>query len=139
RAARATARGGRGGGAPAPCSRTTPPDLTHGRFMNGPPDEFLHNVIMHGGPAEGLSPGMPPFAAYLGEDQARQVVHYVRSIASPPFRAETAKPLVSPPHAPRQPILFNHVIHAGSFQIACQYCHPYARRSEDAGRPSVGV
>jgi len=105
--------------------------------MNGLPDEFLHNVIMHGGPAEGLSPGMPPFAAYLGEDQAPQVIHYVRSIAAPPFRAETAKPLVRLPHAPRQPILFNHVIHAGSYQIPCQYCHADARRSEYAGLPSV--
>jgi len=129
--------GGRGDGASAASFATKPADLTDGRLMNGLPDEVLHNVIMRGGPAEGLSPGMPPFAAYLGEDQARQVIHYVRSIAAPPFRAETAKPLVSPPHAPRQPILFNHVIHAGSFQIACQHCHADARRSEYAGLPSV--
>jgi len=128
---------GRGDGASAASFATKPADLTDGRLMNGLPDEFLQNVIMHGGPAEGLSPGMPPFAAYLGEDQAPQVIHYVRSIAAPPFRAETAKPLVRLPHAPRQPILFNHVIHAGSYQIPCQYCHADARRSEYAGLPSV--
>jgi mono/diheme cytochrome c family protein len=128
---------GRGDGASAASFATKPADLTDGRLMNGLPDEFLHNVIMHGGRAEGLSPGMPPFAAYLGEDQAPQVIHYVRSIAAPPFRAETAKPLVRLPHAPRQPILFNHVIHAGSYQIPCQYCHADARRSEYAGLPSV--
>jgi DNA-directed RNA polymerase subunit RPC12/RpoP len=36
-----------------------------------------------------------------------------------------------------QPIFFSHVIHAGSYQIACQYCHAGARRSSAAGVPSV--
>ena len=128
---------GRGDGASAASFATKPADLTDGRLMNGLPDEFLFNVIMHGGPAEGLAPTMPPLSAYLSDGQTRQVIEYLRSIASPPFRAELAKPLVSPPHAPRQPILFSHVIHAGSFQIACQYCHADARRSEYAGIPSV--
>jgi hypothetical protein len=39
--------------------------------------------------------------------------------------------------APRQPILFSHKIHAGDFQIDCQYCHADARRSAYAGLPSV--
>jgi mono/diheme cytochrome c family protein len=129
--------GGRGDGASAAAFATKPADLTDGRLMNGLPDEFLFNVIMHGGPAEGLSPGMPPMSAYVGDDQVRQVIQYVRSLATPPFRAEMMKPLVSLPRAPRQPILFSHVIHAGSFQIACQYCHADARRSEYAGLPSV--
>jgi len=129
--------GGRGDGASAAAFATKPADLTDGRLMNGLPDEFLFNVIMHGGPAEGLSPGMPPLSAYLGDDQAHQVIQYVRSVAVPPFRPETAKPLVSLPQAPRQPILFSHVVHAGSFQIPCQYCHADARRSEYAGLPSV--
>jgi len=128
---------GRGDGASTASFATKPADLTDGRLMNGLPDEFLFNVIMHGGPAEGLAPTMPPLSAYLSDGQTRQVIEYLRSIASPPFRAELAKPLVSPPHAPRQPILFSHVIHAGSFQVACQYCHADARRSEYAGIPSV--
>ena len=41
------------------------------------------------------------------------------------------------PGAPRQPIFFSHLIHAGSFQIDCQFCHADARRSEYAGLPSV--
>jgi len=128
---------GRGDGASAASFASKPADLTDGRLMNALPSEFLHNIIMHGGPAEGLSPGMPPMSAFLGDDQARQVIAYVRSIATPPFRPEMAKPLVSHPRAPRQPIFFNHVIHAGSFQIPCQYCHADARRSEYAGLPSV--
>ena len=128
---------GRGDGASAASFATKPADLTDGRLMNRLPDEFLFNVIMHGGPAEGLSPGMPPLAAYLSDAETRQAIAYLRSIASPAFRPEMAKPLVSAPHAPRQPILFSHLIHAGSFQIPCQYCHADARRSEYAGIPSV--
>ena len=128
---------GRGNGSSAASFATKPADLTDGRLMNGLPDEFLFNVIMHGGPAEGLSPGMPPLSAYLSDSETRQVIEYLRSVSSPPFRPEMTKPLVSPPHAPRQPILFSHVIHAGSFQIPCQYCHADARRSEYAGIPSV--
>lgn len=39
--------------------------------------------------------------------------------------------------ASSQPIAFSHKIHAGQFQINCQYCHSEARRSEYAGIPSV--
>ena len=128
---------GRGDGPSAGSFATKPSDLTDGRLMNGLPDEFLVNVILHGGPSEGLTPGMPPFAAYLGEAQARDLVAYIRTLARPPFRPEMARPLVTVSGAPRQPIFFSHVIHAGSFQIDCQFCHADARRSEYAGVPSV--
>jgi len=38
-----------------------------------------------------------------------------------------------------QPIAFPHNIHAGDFQIDCQYCHFSAERSVDAGIPSVAA
>ena len=45
------------------------------------------------------------------------------------------------PWAPRrdvlQPIPFSHRVHAGVNQIPCQYCHEYARRSDNAGVPPV--
>jgi mono/diheme cytochrome c family protein len=129
--------GGRGDGASGAGLATKPADLTDGRLMNGLPDAFLINVILRGGPAEGLSPGMPPFAGYLGEAEARDIAAYLRSIAMPPFQREHARALVEVPGAPRQPILFSHLIHAGSFQIDCQYCHSDARRSQYAGLPSV--
>ncbi len=128
---------GKGDGPSAGGFATKPSNLADGRLMNGLPDEFLVNIILHGGPAEGLTPGMPPFAAYLGETQARDVVAYVRTLAEPKFNRAEAKALVTVPGAPRQPIFFSHVIHAGSFKIDCQYCHADARRSEYAGLPSV--
>ena len=128
--------GGRGDGPSAAGFATKPADLADGRLMNPLPDEFLINVIRRGGPAEGLAPTMPPFEKFLSESQTAQVVAYVRSLAQPPFRS-APPPLVRVAGAPRQPIFFNHVIHAGSFGIECQYCHADARRSEYAGLPSV--
>ena len=129
--------GGRGDGPSAAGFATKPANLADGRLMNPLPDEFIINVILRGGPAEGLSPGMPPFGAYLGEAQARDITAHLRSLADPPFRPEAARALVTVPGAPAQPIMFSHVIHAGSFQIDCQYCHADARRSKYAGLPSV--
>jgi mono/diheme cytochrome c family protein len=128
---------GRGDGPSAASFSTKPANLTDGRIMNPLPHEFLVNVIVNGGPAEGLAPTMPPFRGFLSEEQVGQVIAYVRSIAAPPFSPGDARPLATVPGAPKQPILFSHVIHAGSFQIACQYCHAGARRSTAAGLPSV--
>ncbi|MBI3014335.1 MAG: cytochrome c3 family protein [Candidatus Tectomicrobia bacterium] len=38
---------------------------------------------------------------------------------------------------PVQPIAYSHKLHAGEYQIPCQYCHSSARRSPVAGIPSV--
>ncbi len=128
---------GRGDGASATGFATKPADLTDGRLMNGLPDDFLASVIRDGGPAQGLAPTMPPFDRSLSELQITQVIAYVRSLAVPPRPADAPVALVHPENAPRQPIYFNHVIHAGSFKIDCQYCHADARRSDYAGLPSV--
>jgi mono/diheme cytochrome c family protein len=128
--------GGRGDGASAAGFGTRPADLADGRLMNGLPDEFLASVITNGGPAQGLAPTMPPFDRTLSTDQIRAVIAFVRTLARPEYRGGP-RTLARPPYAPRQPIFFNHAIHAGSFQIPCQYCHADARRSEYAGLPSV--
>jgi Cytochrome c7 and related cytochrome c len=105
--------------------------------MNALPGEFLTNVILNGGPAEGLSPGMPPFRGHFGDDQAQQLVAYLRTLARPAFEPGRARAVVAVPEAPAQPIFFSHLIHAGKYQIPCQYCHAGARRSRAAGLPSV--
>jgi len=128
---------GRGDGASAASFATKPSNLADGRLMNPLPDEFLASVIRHGGPAEGLSPGMPAFDRYLGAAQIRDVIAYLRTLATPVFAPAAARPIVSVPGAPRQPIFFSHLVHAGKYQIDCQYCHADARRSEYAGLPSV--
>ena len=42
-------------------------------------------------------------------------------------------------HAPAQPIAFSHALHAGLYELDCQYCHAGAERSRHAGVPSAGV
>ena len=115
-----------------------PSNLADGRVMNPLPDEFLTAIIRDGGTAVGLSPLMPGWRAHLGDAQVTQVIGYVRTFADPPFRRDVVVPgPMYPDHAPVQPILFSHLIHAGSFGIPCQYCHAEARRSQHAGLPSV--
>jgi mono/diheme cytochrome c family protein len=128
---------GKGDGPSAAGFASKPSNLTEGRRFNQLSDEFFVNIVLHGGPAEGLSPGMPPFQGNLNEGQIRQITAYVRTLADPAFKPEDPRPIVAVPGAPRQPIFFSHLIHAGSYRIDCQYCHTDARRSSYAGLPSV--
>jgi DNA-directed RNA polymerase subunit RPC12/RpoP len=64
-------------------------------------------------------------------------VAYVRTLAQPAYDPKGVLPVATTRQGPEQPIFFSHVIHAGSYQIACQYCHSGARRSNAAGVPSV--
>lgn len=113
-----------------------PPSFRDGWVMNPLPVDFVYTVIRDGAGAVGLAPQMPGFGRILSERQIRDVIVYVRSMAEPPYRPEAAPVAVLAP-APRQPIEFSHVVHAGSYRIDCQYCHADARRSAYAGLPSV--
>lgn len=42
-------------------------------------------------------------------------------------------------YAPKQPIAFSHKIHAGEYEIDCQYCHTGAMKGKNATIPSVNV
>jgi mono/diheme cytochrome c family protein len=114
-----------------------PPPFTDGRLMNPLPDDFLFKVVSEGAAAVGLAPQMPAFRPPLTDRQIQDVIGYVRTFAQPPYQARpvVAAPLRGP--APKQPIEFSHIVHAGSYRIDCQYCHAGARRSTFAGLPSV--
>jgi mono/diheme cytochrome c family protein len=114
-----------------------PQDLTVGAQLNPLPDSFLFNIIANSAESVGLSPLMPAFKPYLSDVQIHEVIRYVRTLAQPPFDPKAVLPIASKREGPVQPIFFSHVIHAGSMQIACQYCHANARRSSAAGIPSV--
>jgi len=114
-----------------------PQDLTEGRILNALPNHFLFRLIAHGGQEVGLSPLMPHFKPFLSDVQINEVISYVRTLAEPAFDPKKVLPVATERQGPVQPIFFSHVIHAGSFQIACQYCHAGARRSSAAGLPSV--
>ena len=42
-------------------------------------------------------------------------------------------------YQPTQPIKFSHKIHAGQYEIACQYCHHSAEKGKHSGIPSANV
>ncbi|MTI22831.1 c-type cytochrome [Fulvivirga sp. RKSG066] len=42
-------------------------------------------------------------------------------------------------YAPKQPIAFSHKLHAGEYQIDCQYCHTGVRKSKSANIPSPNI
>jgi mono/diheme cytochrome c family protein len=42
-------------------------------------------------------------------------------------------------YQPEQPIAFSHKIHAGQYQIDCQYCHTGVRKSASANIPSANI
>ncbi|MEQ9403704.1 MAG: cytochrome c3 family protein [Cyclobacteriaceae bacterium] len=42
-------------------------------------------------------------------------------------------------YQPTQPIAFSHKIHAGQFEIDCQYCHTGVRKSRSANIPSPNI
>jgi mono/diheme cytochrome c family protein len=128
---------GKGDGVSAQNLPIKPQDLTEGRQVNPLPDSFLYSVIAHGAQSVGLSPIMPGFKPFLSDFQIDEVIAYVRTLAKPAFDPKGVLPIPAKREGPEQPIFFSHVIHAGSMQIACQYCHANARRSRTAGIPSV--
>lgn len=42
-------------------------------------------------------------------------------------------------YAPTQPIAFSHQLHAGQYEIDCQYCHTGVRKSKNANIPSPNI
>ena len=128
---------GKGDGISATNLPIKPQNLTDGLVLNPLPDYFLHIVVSQGGQAVGLSPLMPGFTPYLSARQIDEVIAYVRTLAQPAFDPGAVLPIPAKREGPVQPIFFSHVIHAGSMQIACQYCHANARRGTSAGVPSV--
>ena len=55
--------------------------------MNKLSDKFLLEIISKGGSAAGKSAMMPGWGGQFKENQLRDIVAYVRSIAVPPYEA----------------------------------------------------
>ncbi|MFQ5416009.1 MAG: c-type cytochrome [Myxococcota bacterium] len=60
-----------------------------GSYMNGLSDDYLFRIIDEGGAAVGKSPLMAPWGGSLSDEQIRQVVAYIRSLALPPYQPPT--------------------------------------------------
>ena len=62
-----------------------PRDHTDGSYMNKLSSDHLFKVIKQGGAAVGKSPIMPP-QADLNEQQIKDIIAFVRSLAIPPYQ-----------------------------------------------------
>jgi mono/diheme cytochrome c family protein len=72
---------GRGDGPAARSLPVKPADHTDGKVMNQFSDNFLREIISKGGTAVGKSPMMPGWGSQLKDQQLRDLVAYLRSIA----------------------------------------------------------
>ena len=64
-----------------------PADHTDGAHMNPLSADYLFTVIKKGGAAVKKSPLMPP-QADLSDDQIKDLVAYLRSLADPPYKGK---------------------------------------------------
>jgi mono/diheme cytochrome c family protein len=76
---------GKGDGPAARSLPVKPANHTDGSVMNPLSDKFLLDIISKGGSAVGKSPMMPGWGGQFKENQLRDIVAYVRSIAVPPY------------------------------------------------------
>lgn len=77
---------GKGDGPAAQSLPVKPANHTAGAVMNQLTDKFLMEIISKGGSAVGKSPMMPGWGGQFKENQLRDIVAYVRSIADPPYK-----------------------------------------------------
>jgi mono/diheme cytochrome c family protein len=77
---------GKGDGPAAQSLPVKPANHTAGAVMNQLTDKFLMEIISKGGSAVGKSPMMPGWGGQFKENQLRDIMAYVRSIADPPYK-----------------------------------------------------
>lgn len=77
---------GKGDGPVAANLPVKPGNHTDGSRMNVLPDTYLFTIIKQGGQAVQKSQMMPPWGTQLTDQQIRDVIAYLRSLAVPPYK-----------------------------------------------------
>lgn len=72
---------GKGDGPAAAALNPKPKDLTNKGYVAGLKDDYFFKITKEGGTAVQKSPLMPPWGASLKEDDIRNVIAYIRSLA----------------------------------------------------------
>ena len=75
--------GGKGDGWTAWLYRLKMWDLTDAAYVQALPDDYIFQVIKHGGASLG-KPGMPSWSQELDDREIRDLVVHIRSLAAPP-------------------------------------------------------
>jgi mono/diheme cytochrome c family protein len=76
---------GKGDGPASASLPKAPANHTDGAYMNKLPNEELFKAIKEGGQSVGKSNLMPAWGATLNDNQVKDVLAYVRSLAVPPY------------------------------------------------------
>lgn len=76
---------GKGDGPAAATLNPKPRNHTDGKYMNALTDKYLIDFIKGGGAAVKKSPLMPGFGTTLKDEDIRNLVVYIRSLAKPPY------------------------------------------------------
>ncbi|MDE2483968.1 MAG: cytochrome c [candidate division NC10 bacterium] len=77
---------GKGDGPAAAALNPKPRNFTDGKYMNARTDAQLTNVIKNGSAAEQLSPLMASYGSMLNNQEIKDVVGYIRSLAVPKYQ-----------------------------------------------------
>ena len=80
--------GGKGDGWTAWLYRLKMRDLTDAAYMQTLPDDYIFQIIKHGGASLG-KPGMPSWGQDLSDREVRDLVIHIRSLAAPPQEPQT--------------------------------------------------
>ena len=76
---------GKGDGVAAAGLPVKPRDHTNGDYMNAQSNQRLFDVIKKGGPAVGLDKNMPPWGGSLSDQEIKNIIAYIRSLAVPKY------------------------------------------------------
>jgi mono/diheme cytochrome c family protein len=77
---------GKGDGPAAASLTPKPRDHSDGKYMNTLTDKYVFDIIKGGGASAGKSPLMPPWTGQLSDQDIRNLVAYIRSLAVPPYK-----------------------------------------------------
>ncbi len=72
---------GKGDAPAAAALNPKPKDLTDKAYVAGLKDQYLFDLIQKGGAAVGKSPLIPPFGSKLKDQDIRDVIAFIRSLA----------------------------------------------------------
>ena len=79
---------GEGNGLAAVALEPKPRNFTNGKYMNARTDAQLINVIKNGSASEKFSPLMVGYGNILNDQEIKDIVAYVRSLAVPKYQPE---------------------------------------------------
>jgi len=84
----ASCHGPTGGGDGPVAQALDPKPAKHndGNYMNPLKDDYLFRVIKFGGASVGKSPMMAPVGGSLSDQQIRNVIAFIRTLADPPYQ-----------------------------------------------------